>query len=98
MLHLILSVGKLYSALRSATEKVVSLHMRLERLQTGNVEDSCRSSVVEGLHQWEDSKLWELAVVVVEPRLWKLWGPLAPAEERGEQEDGDGAGSHPGSD
>ena len=93
MLHLILSVGELYSALRSATEKVVSLHMRLEGLQTGNVEDSCRSSVVEGLHQWEDSKLWEVAVVVVE-----LWGPLAPAEERGEQEYGDGAGDHHGSD
>ena len=99
VLHLVLSLGKLYSALRSATERVVSLHRRWPRLQTGKVEYSCRSSVVAGLHQGEDPKV---PVVVVEPLQWKhgLGGgrcSLAPAEESGEQ-DSEGAGSHPDSD
>ena len=102
VLHHVLSVRKLHSGLRSATIKVVSLHLRSPRLQTGEVEDSCRSSVVAGLHQREDPKMRQVPVVVVEPRQWKQAlgggrGCLAPAEESGEQEE-DGAGSHPGSD
>ena len=92
----LLSVCKLYPGVgvRSSTDEVVSLNMRHQRLETGKVEESCRNSVANCLHQW-------LAVVVVVVEHWQ-WEPLgggrgclAPGEESGDQEeDGDTTGPH----
>ena len=88
--------------LLSPTEEVVFLNKRHQRLHTGKVEESCRSSVAKGLHQREHSDLWLAVVVVVEHWQWeplgRARGCLAAVEEGGEQEEDGVTGPHSGSD